>query len=341
MKALYLLNPKTGHTKSVPELLLTEIGKIPGLELVVDSDWDPDAPDPDHLADKIREVDVLLLSRQPPVPDALATDPGRLKYICYLHGSLRRSIGLPVIRSPIQVTNWGDAPGKGLARSSFILLLACLNDLHKRIMDVRNGHGRGPDGRGISSVGGWIDGLRIGVYGYGFAGRAFVDLVLPLGAEVRIFDPYAPDVPESCARVLSLPDLFEDIQALVIHAGLTPETEGSVNAELLARLPDQGVVVNTARGAIIDQPALFAELAAGRLRAGLDVLSPDHLPEDHEARRWENLIWTCHRFYSGAWPGDEGQLGRRDEIVIENLRAFVDGAPLQFVIDEKRYGLMT
>jgi phosphoglycerate dehydrogenase-like enzyme len=140
--------------------------------------------------------------------------------------------------------------------------------------------------------------------------------------------------------VASLEELFDGAQAIVIHAGLTNETEKSVTAELLSRLPDQGVVVNTARGAIIDQEALFAELKSGRLRAGLDVLSPDELPENHEARSWENLIWTCHRFMGGGWPGDD-TLGRRDHNLLGNLHAILDGRPPRFVIDEARYNLMT
>ncbi|RMD82750.1 MAG: hypothetical protein D6820_03250 [Lentisphaerae bacterium] len=336
MKALFLLNPKTGYTSSVPQLLMDEVSRIPGLELVVDSDWDPDNPDPEQLAAKIREADILLLSRSPRVPDSIATNPGRLKYISYLHGTMRNVIDLSIIRSPIVVTNWGDAPAKGLARASFTLLLACLTDLPKRIMAVRNG-----GGRGIVSVGGWVEGLRVGVYGYGFAGQEFVKILMPHGADIRIYDPYALAIPEGCRRVDSLPELFDGIQALVIHAGLTDETCKSVTGELLAKLPDQGVVINTARGAIIDQDALFAELKSGRLRAGLDVLDPDWLPEDHEARQWENLIWTCHRFNWKAWPDDPPRLSRRDENVLNNLRAFLKGEPLQFVIDETRYQRMT
>ncbi len=107
-------------------------------------------------------------------------------------------------------------------------------------------------------------------------------------------------------------------------------------------LPDQGIVINTARGAIIDQAALFDELRSGRLRAGLDVLWPDDLPADHQARQWENLIWTCHEFAGSPWPS-EGAKGivKHYRVHLDNIRAFVDGGPLQFVIDEVRYSRMT
>ncbi len=186
-----------------------------------------------------------------------------------------------------------------------------------------------------------MNGLRVGVYGYGFAGKAFAHLVKVLGAEVYVFDPYAKEIPAEFTRVTSLEDLFEKVQAVSIHAALTDETRKAVTAELLAKLPDQGIVVNTARGAIIDQDALFAELKAGRLRAGLDVLDPDHLPEDHEAREWENLIYGSHCFGQfESWPG-ESPLTRRDVNVINNLKRFIAGEPLQDTIDEHRYRLMT
>lgn len=328
MNAIYLVHPR-----GLSEKAIREVQSIPGLTLVLEEGWS--AMTSEALTNRIREFDILLLSRGPAISDALADDPGKLRHICYLHGSIRQWIGLPILRSGITVTNWGDAPAVGLAMGSLVLLQACLMDIHKRIMAVRHGASRG-----FNSVGGTVTGLRVGVYGYGFAGREFVRLALALGADVRIYDPYASDVPKDCRRAASLEELFDGAQAIVIHAGLTEETTGSVTAELLSRLPDQGVVVNTARGAIIDQDALFAELKSGRLRAGLDVLWPDTLPEDHEARTWENLIWTCHRFQGGGWPGED-VLGRRDTNLLDNLRAIAEGRPPRFVIDEARYNLMT
>ena len=313
--------------------MIGEIHRIPGLDLEVDDDWEGRTPE--ELADRIRGFEVLLLSRAPALPGSLAGEPGRLRYICFLHGAVGGALGRSVIQSPIVVTNWGDSPARELAMGSLVLLQACLLDLHRRILTVR----RGGEAK-FDSVGGTVKGLRVGVYGYGFAGREFVRLLRPLEADIRIYDPYASDVPADCGRVDSLEALFDGAQAVVVHAGLTPETEKSITAGLLARLPDQGILVNTARGAIFDQDALFAELKSGRLRAGLDVLDPDHLPEDHEARQWENLIWTCHHFRGSGWPGEEA-LNRRDEIVLENLRAFVDGRPLNYVIDEARFDLMT
>jgi phosphoglycerate dehydrogenase-like enzyme len=305
------------------------------MDLRLVSDWKSFRPE--QLAAMIREHDILIASRAPVVPEELATDPGRLKYICYLHGTMRKVIGLAIIRSSIVITNWGDSAGRPLAEGSLALLLAVFRDLPRRILAVRAGAGRG-----ICSMGSAVSRLNVGVYGYGFAGREFVKLLRPFGSTVRVFDPYVENIPDDCIRVTSLDELFASSQAIVIHAGLTDQTRESVSSELLAKLPDQGIVINTARGAIIDQDALFNELRAGRLRAGLDVLWPDDLPADHEARQWQNLIWTCHEFGGRPWPDEQNaDIRGHFRIHLDNIRAFVQGEPLQFVVDETRYSRMT
>jgi phosphoglycerate dehydrogenase-like enzyme len=331
MKALHFEQ----ENSVLPPAVFEAVAEIPGLELEIVKDWS--SLKQEELLARIQGCDILIASRAPYVPDELAEHPGKLKYICYVHGTMRKVIGLPIVRSGIQITNWGDQAGHALAQASLTLLLAVISDLHSRIVAVR-----GADGRHIISEGMFISHLNVGVYGFGFAARKFVKLLQPFGANIRILDPYVDKVPDYCHRVDSLEDLFSESQAVVIHAGLTPETEKSVSRELLAMLPDQGVIINTARGAIIDQTALFDELRAGRLRAGLDVLWPDDLSDDHQARQWENLIWTRHRFGGKAWQseGVEGVL-RAHKLTLDNLRAFVEGRTLDFVIDEARYARMT
>jgi len=174
-------------------------------------------------------------------------------------------------------------------------------------------------------------------------GQRFGEMLRPFGCVLRVYDPFAAQVPEYVERVFTLRELFEKSEIIVIHAGLTETTRGSITAELLALLPDQGVLVNTARGDIVDQEALFAELRSGRLRAGLDVLAvPERLATEHPARRWENLILTCHAISRG-WPRGNRTAGLRSlhQVCLDNLRRFRDGRDLRFVIDRQRYALIT
>ena len=178
--------------------------------------------------------------------------------------------------------------------------------------------------------------------GCGAIGSRFVEMMKPFKPECLVFDPYASDLPEICERVDSLDALFDRSEAVVIWAGLNDDTTGSVTAELLARLPDHGIIINAARGDIIDQDALFAELKSGRLRAGLDVLAgSDGITADHEARKWPNLILTCHDINAAPWPERPPSLGDGERIALDNLKRFVAGEPLRFVMDEQRYLLST
>ena len=294
----------------------------------------------DARAEKIRACDVLLTGwGASAVPPAIATDRGSLRYICHVTGSVRGCLPREVFEAGIPVTNWGDAPANGVAEGAMTLLLATLKDLHEQVLTVRE------DGWAMDMRfhGGSLEGLNVGIYGMGVIGRRFVEMLRVFRCTMRVFDPYAADLPDGCIRVDSLGELFGNSEAIVIHAALTDQTRGSVTAALLSKLPRHGVVVNTARGGIIDQDALFRELESGRLRAGLDVLEPDTLPAGHPARTWRNLVLSTHRIEFG-WPLDgmpPTRLNRMQEICLDNLRRFRDGEPLRFVMDAARFDMST
>ena len=296
---------------------------------------------PDHdRAEKIRQYPVLLTGwNSAPVPRDLAANPGRLRYICNVTGEMRGWIPLEIIDSGIPVTNWGDALANCIAEGAAALLLATLKDLHLQIQTIRRG-GAMVD---PAITGGTIEELDLGLYGCGAIGRRFIELIRPFGPVIRVFDPYMGEPPTGCAAVASLDELFSRSQAIVILAGLTDETRKSVTAGLLAKLPRHGVVINVARGGIVDQEALFAELKSGRLRAGLDVLEPDILPAEHEARLWENCILTAHGIHR-AWPSDGDPTAEPSpmykamyQVCLDNLKRFQAGQTLRFVMDRVRY----
>jgi len=288
---------------------------------------------------QMREADVLITNwASTPMPEALAEAPGRLKYVLNLGGTCRATVPIEIIRRGIPVTNWGDTPAQAVAEGAMALLLAVLKDLRGRTEGVLAGKCWGARRLGLAS--GTLCGLKLGLYGCGYIGQRFVEMLKPFKPELLVYDPYANGLPEDCRRVDSLDALFDESEAVAIWAGLSDETNGSVNAVRLAKLPDHGIIINAARGELVDQDALFAELKSGRLRAGLDVLvRDDYLPEGHEAHTWPNLLITCHDINSAWWPERPPQLSYADGIVLDNLRRFVAGEPLRFVMDERRYEL--
>ena len=288
---------------------------------------------------RIRDADVLLTGHGTlPVPEELAVYPGRLQYICHLTGTLQGMVPPALVESGLLISNWGDAPANELAEASLTLLLTLLKEIPRHLRHNQDGlwWEAMPD-----ASPGQLFGLTVGLYGYGFSGKALHRLLRPFRVRVRVYDPFVDDIPEDAERVDSLAALFDGAHAVSIHAGLTSETRGSVTRELLARLPDGGILINTARGALVDQNALFAELETGRLRAGLDVLDgKDDLPPDHPARHWPNLVLTRHKLTRTGWP-DTRTLTPAHRVCLDNLRRFRDGQPIRFRINAERLSLTT
>lgn len=295
-----------------------------------------------EYAETIRQYDVLLtMWKSPRVPDELADNPGNLRLICNITGSVSEWISEKIIESPyITVTNWGDAPAFGVAEGAFALMMSVMKDIPLSIEHAKNnGISAHPD-RKLAS----LYKMRIGIYGLGVIGRKFVDMLSPFMPVIYAYDPYVSqaDMPDGVTKVENLEELFSKSQIMVIHAGLSEETRGSVTKEHLAMLPDGGIIINTARGAIIDGEALRAELESGRLRAGLDVMFPQDWPdEDDPIRQWRNVIMTGHFIGNPIWGVDPDKLDFTELNCLETLNLFSEGKPLKFVIDTNRYNRMT
>lgn len=292
------------------------------------------------VAAAIRDCDVVLSGwGAAAIPEELASNPGKLKYVCHITGEMRYCIPLAIIDTGILVTNWGDAPANAIAEGAFSLLMAVMKDLHRHILQQR-GMNAALD---KSPVGGGLEGTDVGIYGLGVIGRRFAEMLRPFNPVIRVYDPFATDLPSDCVRVETLEELFGQSRVVVIHAGLNDVTRHSVTAALLARLPDNGILINTARGGIVDHTALCKEVRAGRLRAGLDVTDPEPLPMDHPLRQCPGCIITPH-CVGTWWPEDLNRPPRLDklhQICLDNLRRFMRGEPLQFQMDRKRYLLST
>ena len=117
-----------------------------------------------------------------------------------------------------------------------------------------------------------------------------------------------------------VPDLLGTHDAVVLMVPLTPATEGMVDAEFLSRMRDGAVLVNAARGKIVDTDALVAELAAGRLRAALDVTEPEPPPAGHPLWTVPNLLLTPH-----VAASVEGYEGRAYAVVAEEIARYAAG----------------
>lgn len=168
------------------------------------------------------------------------------------------------------------------------------------------------------------------ILGYGEIGRAVARRVLAFEASVTAVASRPRDGDELVDTVhgaQELPALLPGHDVVIIVVPLTDATKGMVDAEFLAALPDSALVVNVARGKVVDTDALLAECQSGRLRAALDVTDPEPLPADHPLWKVPNVLISPH--VGGA---SSAFWSRARRFVDEQLRRYVVGDGLQHVV---------
>jgi len=155
-------------------------------------------------------------------------------------------------------------------------------------------------------------GKRVLVLGAGDLGTHVRRRLEAFGAEATMVGRRARQGVRAMAEV---PDLLPEHDAVVLVLPLTEDTRGSVDAAFLARMPDSAVLVNAARGEVVDTAALLSELQRGRLRAALDVTDPEPLPADHPLWTAPGVLITPH--VAGSTFGDEDRAWRvaREQII--------------------------
>jgi phosphoglycerate dehydrogenase-like enzyme len=181
--------------------------------------------------------------------------------------------------------------------------------------------------------GGWprpltavLHGKTLGIVGFGHVGRHVARIGAALEMRVVAWGPRLTAEAAAAAGVerLELDDLLRAADVVSIHATLAPESRGLLDARRLALMKPTAYLINTARGPIVDEQALVAALAAGRIAgAGLDVFDQEPLPAGHPLTALPNVVLTPHL----GWPTDEAY-ARFADAAADALLAFLDGRPV-------------
>jgi phosphoglycerate dehydrogenase-like enzyme len=166
-----------------------------------------------------------------------------------------------------------------------------------------------------------LAGKRVLIVGAGDVGQQLARRLTACDAHPVFVARTARDGVHSIAE---LPDLLPSADAVVLIVPKTPETVGMVDAAFLAAMPDGALLVNAARGPVVDTGALLAELTSGRLRAAVDVTDPEPLPSDHPLWTAPNLLLTPHVGGSVLGFGD-----RFAALLVQQLHRYLNGEPLQ------------
>ena len=260
------------------------------------------------------DVEALLVANEP-VPVNLLPE---LKLVANFGVGYDR-LGIDELRRrDIAVAN---TPGV-LSAATADLTLALILAVRRRIVEgdarVRRGEWRGSWADGFLAE--ELTGSTLGIIGLGRIGQAVARRAQ--GFELRVLYAQRTRTETDLGEFRELDELLAESDLVTIHVPLTPETRGLLDAPRLALLRDGAAVVNTARGEIVDESALAAELVSGRLRAGLDVFTHEpHVPE--ELLELPNVVLTPHL---GSATRQTREAMTR--LAVDNVLAFEGGEPL-------------
>ncbi|MGW4498146.1 2-hydroxyacid dehydrogenase [Micromonospora sp. NPDC004336] len=291
-------------------------------------------PHPDALAE-LDDLDVGLYDGSQPPPEDLAD----VEFYAVPYGVVDPRLCEPIVRMPrlrvVQTVTAGYdhvlpylRPGLTLANGRGVhdaataeLAVALTLAARRRLPDFVRA---ADEGRWAS---GWSPGLadaRVLIVGYGSIGAAIERRLAGFEVEItRVARSARPGV----RPVSELPELLPRADVVILSMPLTPETEGLVDRDFLARMADGALLVNVARGRVVDTGALLAELGAGRLHAALDVTDPEPLPAGHPLWSAPNVLVSPH---VGGLTAALSPRARR--LLVDQVRRYAAGEPLANVV---------
>ena len=315
---VFYMNP--GATPEVCEIIRAQMP--PGWRLTI----------PNHASDfseQLAEADFLVVATEPVRDEHLARAP-KLKMIQH-QGVGFEKIDLDACRRhniPVGLTPEGTSVG--VAEHTILLILS----LYKRLVTAMNGIDKGE----------WMQwslrqdslelcGKTLGLVGFGRIGREVARRAIAFDARVRFFDPLVSDnFGLQVDRVDSLPKLLTMSDIVSLHVPVTADTCHLMNATTFSQMRPGSVLINTARGGLIDEAALIEALQRGHLGgAALDVFETEPLPRDNPLLSFTNVILTPH-----IAAGTRDALRTKMEAVFANLLRFTKGEALANAVPELR-----
>ncbi|WP_237066633.1 D-2-hydroxyacid dehydrogenase [Microbulbifer guangxiensis] len=258
---------------------------------------------PEQVAERIAGADVVITNKVV-LERALIESADNLKLICVCATGTNNIDLEAAAERNIPVRNVQGYAGASVPQHALALILALATRLHQYDRDVKEGRWS------ASPVFCMLDypvmelaGKNLGIIGYGDLGRRTAELGRALGMHVLVAESFSG---EKKPGRIPMNQLLAEADVISLHCPLSPQTDKLVNREFLAAMKPGALLVNTARGGLVDEPALADALRSGHLGgAGLDVLSVEPPPADHPLLDADipNLIITPH----SAWISRESR----------------------------------
>lgn len=266
---------------------------------------------PDELIERIRDAEIVLniRSSQKFTDRVFAACP-RLRLVSvWGTGTDHVDLGAAA-RHGITITNTPGVSAVSIAEHTLALLFAVARRIPQ--IDRATRAGDWPRGRSVE-----LYGKTCGIVGLGAIGRQFARLAAGIGMRVIAWTMH----PQPGDPIVPLDELYRNSDVVSLHLRLSPETEGMLGAEQFALMKPGAILINTARGAIVQEAALLGALTCGKIAgAGLDVFSAEPLPQGHPLTALDNVVLTPH--CAGITP-EALEAGLR--MSVENIWAFLEG----------------
>ncbi len=215
-----------------------------------------------------------------------------LKLLVHAAGSVKPVVSDPLFEKGVRVTSCAGVLSMGVSETALGFTIAASKNFFALNDNIHHG--------------GWAEGkenirelydLTVGVVGGGWAGRHYIELLKAFQVEILLYDPFISEEGALAmgAKKATLEELLKNSDIVSIHAPQIPETYHMFNKETLSLMKKDAVLINTARGTIIDESALYDHMKAGNLKyACLDVTDPEPPAVDNPLRTLKNCIMTPH-----------------------------------------------
>lgn len=269
------------------------------------------------------------------LPEDILKQVPSLKYAAHMCGTVRGFIPRSLIERGLIVTNWGNCVARTVAEHCLLQVLACLRKAAKWQLEMHTHQGWKPARYNVLT----LFNKRVGIHGFGASAREFVKLIRAFGCRINVYSPHVGDKTfeeYGIERAETLEELFSGNEIIVDLAPLTPQTRSMVTEELLAMIPEDGVFVNSGRGAVVDERALARVAQKGRIQIAIDVFETEPLPKDSPLRSMDNVFLTPH--IAGPTIDERKVCGLH---ALNNVKAYYENRPLQSVISLDAYDRMT
>ncbi len=301
-----------------------------------DLDWAPltslgnvtfyDRTSPAQIVERAKEAEIVLVNKVKMSRETLGQLP-KLRYI----GVTATGYDIVDMQTArelnITVTNVRGYGTDSVAQHTFALLLELALNVGRHNQSVHAGEWeRSPDFCYWKSPMVELAGKTLGLVGYGDIGKKVAAIGRAMGMTIVAYKRHPYDSPN--VRFVNLPTLFAESDVVSLHCPMTSENKGFVNQDLLATMKPSAFLINTSRGALINETdlteALNKRVLAG---AGLDVLSTEPPTRENPLLTAQNCVITPHI----AWASVEAR-GRLLASVVENMKAFLAGTPINVVV---------